>query len=143
MPLFLSMKSPHLKIWLLCLAVAASAVLIKLALMVSSVGGILMVSTPLIFFGPRCGIVMDRHRGGTGVTGGVIAGILTGIALSAFLNIVSFRAGHPFGWLEVAFSTTLLVSFETFRGWLWGRYPRSWPISMANRTATKPGGSEI
>lgn len=129
------MKLPRLKIWWLCLAVAASALMIKLAMMA---GPILTFTTPLLFLGPLSGIALDRHRGGTGVAGGVVAGILSGVALSAFMNIYSVHLGRPFAWIELAASTTAYVMFETFCGWLWGR---RWHLSMANRTAANPKGS--
>jgi len=129
------MKSPRLKLWSLCLAVAASAVVIKLAMMA---GALLTFTTPLIFLGPLSGIVLERHRGGTGIAGGVIAGILSGVALAAFLNIYAYRLGRPFAWFELLVSTAVFVMLEAFCGWLWGR---QWHSSMANRTAANPKGN--
>src|SRR5438128_2728462 len=127
------MKFPRLKLWTLCLAVAASAVAIKLAMMA---GPLLTFSTSLIFLGPLSGIVVDRHRGGTGIAGGVVAGILSGVALSAFMNIYSvYMVGSPFSWLELTISMVVFVMLEAFCGWLWGR---RWHLSMANRTAANP-----
>jgi hypothetical protein len=131
------MKLPRLKLWTLCLAVAASAVVIKLAMMA---GPLLTCSTSLIFLGPLSGIVLDRHRGGTGIAGGVVAGILSGLALSAFMNSHSVRLGSPFSWFELTVSTTVFVIFEAFCGWLWGR---RWHLSMANRTAANQKGNGI
>lgn len=131
------MKLPRFKLWSLCLAVAASAVVIKLAMMA---GPLLTFSTSLIFLGPVSGIVLDRHRGGTGIAGGVVAGILSGVALSAFMNIYSVHLGRPFAWFELAVSTTAFVMLEAFCGWLWGR---RWHLSMASRTAANPKGNGV
>jgi len=54
------MKLPRLKLWMLCLAVVASALVVKLALMA---GPLLTFSTSVIFLGPLSGIVVDRRRG--------------------------------------------------------------------------------
>ena len=129
------MKFPRLKLWTLCLAVAASAVVIKLAMMA---GPLRTFSTSLIFLGPVSGIALDRHRGGSGVTGGVIAGVLSGIALAAVLNIYMYHLGSPFSWYELTVSTILFVMLEAFCGWLWGR---QWNSSMASRTAANPKGN--
>jgi hypothetical protein len=134
------MKVPRLKLWWLCLAVAVSAVVIKLAL---SVNVIMMVNTPLLFLGPISGIVLDRQRGGTGIAGGVIAGILTGLVLSTLINIFMFRLGRPFVWYEWAVSTTFFVILETFCGWHWGRSFRSWHLAMAKIKAAKSEVNEI
>jgi hypothetical protein len=131
------MKLPRFKLWTLCLAVAASAVMIKLALWAGAVG---TVNMTLLFLGPLSGIVLDRHRGGTGIAGGVVAGILSGIALSAFMNSYVYRLGRPFSWFELAVSTTVYVMLEAFCGWLWGR---QWHLSMSNRKAAKPEWNEI
>ena len=125
------MKLPRFKLWLLCLAVAASAVVIKTAMM----GGVLLtITTPLLFLGPICGIVLERHRGGNGVAGGVVAGILSGIALSSFLNIYAMKLGRPFSWLEFTVSTIFFVILEAFCGWHWGRSYRARQQSMGNRS---------
>jgi hypothetical protein len=126
------MKLPRLKLWTLCLAVAVSAVVIKLAMMA---GPILTFSTSVIFLGPLSGIVLDRHRGGTGIAGGIIGGILSGVALSVFMTIHAFRLGHPVAWYELPVSTIVFGSFEAFCGWLWGR---RWHLSMANHAAANP-----
>ena len=131
------MKLPRLKLWTLCLAVAASAVVIKLAMMA---GPILTFSTSVIFLGPLSGIVVDRRRGGTGIAGGIIAGILSGLSLSLHMNIYSVRLGRPFSWFELAVSTTAFVMLEAFCGWLWGR---RWHLLMANRKTANPKGNEI
>ena len=128
------MKLPRLKLWTLCLAVAASAVVIKLAMMA---GPILTFSTTVIFLGPLGGIVVDRRRGGTGIAGGIIAGILSGLALSLHMNIYSARLGRPSSWLELTASTAGFVVIEAFCGWLWGR---RWHLSMSNRKAANPRG---
>jgi hypothetical protein len=130
------MKLPRFKLWTLCLAVAASALVIKLALMA---GPIITFSTSVIFLGPISGIVLDRQRGGTGVAGGVVAGILSGVALSTFMSNYAVYPGHPFSWLEWTVSTILFVMLEAFCGWLWGR---RWHRVMANRTAANPKGNE-
>jgi hypothetical protein len=131
------MKLPRFKIWTLCLAVAASAVMIKLALWAGAVG---TVNVTLLFLGPLGGIVLDRYRGGTGVAGGVVAGILSGVALSAFMNIYGYRLGRPFSWFELAVSTTVYVMLEASCGWLWGR---RWHLSMTKHMAAEPEGLEI
>jgi hypothetical protein len=131
------MNLPRLNLWMLCLAVAASAFVIKLALIL---GVLLTFTMPLIFLGPLSGIVLERHRGGTGIAGGVVAGILSGFALSAFMNIYIVNLGRPFSWFELTVSTAAFVILEAFCGWIWGRSYRAWHSSMANRTAADPKG---
>ena len=128
------MKFPRLKLWSLCLAVAASALVLKLALTVES---LLMLVTPMLFLGPVCGIVMERQRGGRGATGGVVAGIISGVAIATIMNVYSVRVGRPFAWLELAVSTAVFVTLEAFCGWFWGR---TWGTSVARRTAAHPEG---
>lgn len=132
---FPSMKLPRLKLWSLCLAVAASALVLKLALTVNALS---MLVTPLLFFGPVCGIVVERQGGGRGIAGGVIAGILSGVAIATIMNIYAVRVGHPFAWFELAVSTAVFVMLEAFCGWFWGR---TWHLSMANRVAANPKGN--
>ena len=130
------MKLTRFNIWMLCFAVAASAVVIKLAMMA---GAFLTFTTSLLFLGPLSGIVLERHRGGSGITGGVVAGILSGVALSAFMNIHSvYLVGSPFSWLELTVSMVAFVMLEAFCGWHWGR---RWHLTMADRTAANPKGS--
>jgi hypothetical protein len=73
------MKLPQLNLWSLCLAVAASALMIKLTLILPV---LFTLTVPVMFLGPLSGIVVERHRGGSGIAGGVIAGILSGFVLS-------------------------------------------------------------
>src|SRR4051812_17440623 len=131
------MKLPRFRLWSLCLAVAASAVVIRLAM---KAGAFLTFTTSLLFLGPLSGIVLDRHRGGTGIAGGVVAGIFSGVALGAFMNIHIVHMGRPFAWFELEVSTTAFVMLEAFCGWLWGR---RWHLSMANRTAVNSKGNAI
>jgi hypothetical protein len=86
-PTFPSMKLPRFNIWSLCLAVAGSALMIKQTLMLGVLQTLFM---PVLFLGPLCGIVVDRHQGGTGIAGGIIAGILSGFVLFLIMNIYSF-----------------------------------------------------
>jgi hypothetical protein len=134
------MKLSRFNIWHLCLAVAASALVIKFAMMA---GPFLTFTTTLIFLGPMSGIALERHRGGRGVVGGVIAGILSGLALSTFMNIYAVHLGSPFSWLQWTFSTIVFVMFEAFCGWLWGHSSRSRYLPVANRPATDPEGDMI
>ena len=131
------MKLPRFKLWSTCLAVAASAVVIRLAMMA---GPLLTITTPLLFLGPMSGIVLERQRGGNGVSGGVIAGIFSGLAVAAFLNIYAYRLGRPFAWLEWMVSTAAFVLLEASCGWLWGR---QWHSSMADRPAADPEENPI
>lgn len=131
------MKSPRFKIWSLCLAVAASAVVIRLAMIA---GPILTFSTSVIFLGPISGIVIDRRMGGTGIAGGVIVGIISGLALSSHMNIYKHYLGSPFSWYVLTVSTTCYVMLEAFCGWLWGR---TWNSFMASFANARPKGTEI
>jgi|GEM_PF-3872972 len=129
------MKLPRLNLWMLCLAVAAAALVLKLAL----TQGVLQAFTlPLLFLGPISGIALERYWGGSGSTGGVIAGILSGFTLSLFMNVYLWRLGHPFAWFEFLVSTAAFVMLEAFCGWFWSR---QWHLSMAKRTAANPEGN--
>jgi hypothetical protein len=112
--------------------------MIKLTLMLGVLQTLFM---PVLFLGPLCGIVVDRHQGGTGIAGGVIAGIFSGFVLYLIVNIYLFYLGRPFDWIELTVSTTAFVILEVFCGWIWGRSYRAWHSSMANRTAADPKGN--
>ena len=136
------MRSPRFKIWSLCLAVVVSAVVVKLAMVV---GAYLTVTTSLLFLGPMTGIVLDRYRGGSGVAGGVIAGILSGFVIATFMELYVgyLYPGRPFSWPGWMTLSIVFVMLEAFCGWHWGRSYRSWHLSKASRTAANPKEHEI
>lgn len=120
-------------LWFLCLAVLVSAVLVKLTLMIDSPGKILMIWTPLIFLGPKSGVVIDRHQGGTGRVGGFVGGLLTGATLATMANVSLMRAGHAFDLAEFLFTTTVTIALLAFIRWMWG-----WLSNPRSIAKTKP-----
>ncbi|WP_435015777.1 hypothetical protein TA3x_003329 [Tundrisphaera sp. TA3] len=97
---------------------------VKLALMVNSVRDLRMLAYPILFVGARIGISLDRRRGGDGTVGGVIAGVISGAAIAAILNIDRVRATGRFDWSEIAHETIFYVVILPFGIWAMGP-PRS------------------
>jgi hypothetical protein len=115
--------------------VAVSALIFKLILMVPV---IVAINVPISFLGPLGGIIVERRRGGTGITGGLIAGILSGLILSALMNLYVIHLGRSFSWFELSVSTSLFVLLEAFCGWFWGHSYQSWSLSNASQKVTRP-----